>query len=262
MENEFLSDHVTQDYHIKRNYFKGSTPFNHIVIDDFFRYDIAKELAKDFREYDSPAWNMTYDNPIERYKRTCNHWDKFPATTYKVISYLASEYFGDWLACVTGTYATCDVGLHGGGWHCHKTGGKLNIHKDYSIHPKLGLERRFNLIVYLTPNWNADWGGGLELWSADPVLNGPLQCEKYVENVFNRAVLFDTTQNSWHGLPKAITCPEGVYRQSLALYYLTPPRDGIDQRNRALFAPYGDQKDDPKLLEFIEKRSKGLAYTL
>ena len=28
----------------------------------------------------------------------------------------------------------------------HGTGGNLNVHKDYSVHPKLGLRRKLNLI--------------------------------------------------------------------------------------------------------------------
>ena len=46
-------------------------------------------------------------------------------------------------------------------------GGKLNIHKDYSIHPRVDppKQRKLNLIVYLTEDWNPEWGGALELWS-------------------------------------------------------------------------------------------------
>ena len=44
-----------------------------------------------------------------------------------------------------------DCGLHGGGWHTHGVGGKLNMHPDYAIHPKSGLERQLNLIIYAQP---------------------------------------------------------------------------------------------------------------
>jgi len=61
----------------------------------------------------------------------------------------------------------------------------LSCWQDYSVHPLSGKERRLNLIVYLTPDWNAAWcihahahhscvrltvffvrGGGLQLWEA------------------------------------------------------------------------------------------------
>ena len=64
-------------------------------------------------------------------------------------------------------------------------------------------------------------GGGLEFWSHDEENNRPLEKVKVVEPVFNRAVLFDTTQNSWHGFPQPITFPEGKMRKSFAVYYMT-----------------------------------------
>jgi len=147
-----------------------------------------------------------------------------------------------------------DIGLHGGGWHIHGRGGKLNIHLDYSIHPKSGLQRKLNLIVYLTEEWESEWGGGLELWSHDPDKKLPLRREKTIHNVFNRAILFDTTQNSWHGLPQPLSCPEGVYRKSLAVYYMTDPPDKVDPRQRALYAPTEEQSDDKEVLDFIQQR--------
>ena len=77
-----------------------------------------------------------------------------------------------------------------------------------------------------------------------------------IENRFNRAVLFDTTQNSWHGLPADLDCPEGITRQSLAVYYVTEPTAGANTRGKALFVPYKDQATDPAILELIEKRSQ------
>ena len=132
----------------------------------------------------------------------------------------------------------------------------MNVHLDYSIHPKLQLERHYNLIVYLTPEWNPEWGGGLELWSHDETTGRAKERVALVENRFNRAVLFDTTQNSWHGLPADLNCPAGVVRQSLAVYYVTEPAAGANPRGKALFVPYQDQANDPAILELIEKRSQ------
>src|SRR5260370_24691553 len=43
--------------------------------------------------------------------------------------------------------------------------------------------------------------------------------------VFNRAVLFETNENSFHGHPRPLRCPEGQSRRSLAVYYYTAERD-------------------------------------
>lgn len=249
---KFLND---RDWSGLAEQFLSAQPFNHIIIDDFFTEEIADQLVKDFPEYDSPVWNAHYLNAIEN-KKACNHWDKFPSTTYAVFHYLCSNAFEQIVEQITGNIGLqSDFGLHGGGWHAHATRGKLNVHLDYSIHPKLRLERHYNLIVYITPNWQSAWGGGLELWSHDSTNNTAKELFTTVENRFNRAVLFDTTQNSWHGLPANLSCPEGIMRQSLAVYYVTEPQTDADPRGKALFVPYGDQNNDPTVLELIKQRS-------
>lgn len=241
------------------NTFINAKPFNHVVIDNFFQNDIAAQLAEDIRKQDVYSWHY-YKNALEN-KFTCNDWNKFPPVTYNVFSNLNSESFIRRLSTLVGieTNLYPDVGLHGGGWHCHANGGKLNVHLDYNIHPKLLRQRKLNLIIYMTPDWNPEWGGGLGLWTHDAENNQPGECVATVENKFNRAVLFDTTQNSWHGLPDPINCPEDIMRRSLAVYYLTDGGEKAEKRYRALFAPTSAQKNDATILEFIKQRSNTVA---
>jgi hypothetical protein len=72
---------------------------------------------------------------------------------------------------------------------------------------------------------------------------------------FNRAILFDTTHNSWHGLPEQLTCPERIARRSLATYYMSEVSELAEDRKRALYAPHKEQKDNPEVIEFCKKRS-------
>jgi Rps23 Pro-64 3,4-dihydroxylase Tpa1-like proline 4-hydroxylase len=230
-------------------------PFYHYVIDNFLDDKKAKIISKEFPNYNSDIW-YCYDNPLEN-KKTCNSWYQFEAETYKTLSYLNSSKFIQKLEKVTGISKLYpDIGLHGGGLHIHGRGGKLNVHLDYSIHPKLKLQRKLNLIIYLTEDWNCEWGGSLEFWSHNEEKNRPYKKVVSVDNVFNRAVLFDTTQNSWHGFPKPLTCPENTYRRSLAVYYLTDPPEDVDTRSRALYAPTKEQEENPEILKFIEERVK------
>lgn len=229
-------------------------PFYYHVIDNFLNLDQAIKISNEFPNYDSEYW-FFYNNPLEN-KKACNNWYSFGSETYKTLCYLNSPDFIDKLQKITGIKKLYpDIGLHGGGLHIHGKGGKLNVHLDYSIHPKLNLQRKLNLILYLTENWNCEWGGGLEFWSHNPQTNRPKEKIVTIDNVFNRAVLFDTTQNSWHGFPKPITCPDGTYRKSLAVYYLTDPPEETDQRHRALYAPYEDQENNEYILKLIEERS-------
>lgn len=251
---DVLNDDVFgEDVEQLRSSFKAAAPFNHVVIDNFFKESVAEALAAEMLR-SAPGWHQ-YENAIE-IKKTCNNWNEFPKQTYQVFSLLVSDPFVAFLREVTGCRdLVADVGLHGGGWHRHGRGGKLNTHLDYSIHPKIGMQRKLNLIVYMTKDWDPAWGGGLGLWSHDTENNKPQKVEKVVDCLFNRAVLFDTTQNSWHGLPDPIECPEGRFRSSLAVYYMIPTSKDVSPRERALFAPAADQVDDPAVLELIRKRS-------
>ena len=244
-----------KDWKGLREQFLSNVPFNHVLIDDFFVPQIAEQLAAEFPQYDSDVWNAHYNNPLEN-KKACNHWDKFPPTTYNSFSYLCSKSFTNIISTITGNSdINADIGLHGGGLHAHTTNGKLNVHLDYSIHPKLKLQRKYNLIVYITPQWQPQWNGGLEFWNHDECSNQPSNFSKLIVNKFNRAVLFDTTQNSWHGLSANLSCPENITRSSMAVYYVTTPSHNTDPRGKALFAPTLEQSNNIDILELIQKRS-------
>jgi len=228
-------------------------PFDHIVIDNFFPLEKARKLSQEFPDYNDSKW-FCYNSLLEK-KKANNNWYDFPPETYRTFSFLNSCKFVKSLREKTKIEKLYpDIGLHGGGWHIHSKGGKLNIHLDYSIHPKTGLQRKLNLIVYLTEGWKSEWGGGLELWSHNSKTKLPLKQEKVIDNVFNRAILFDTTQNSWHGLPQPLDCPEGVYRKSIAVYYMTDPLNNTDPRNRALYAPTKEQENNEEILNLIKQR--------
>ncbi len=233
--------------------FKSQNPFDHCIVDDFFTEEIAHRLEEEFLNYDDDRWYY-YKNALED-KKALNNWGAFPDLTYKVFSELISQEFLTLLSENIGIKLIHDPGLHGGGWHIHTKGGNLNPHLDYSIHPKLALERKLNLIVYLSSNLEEIHGGHLGLWEHDSKKNMPGKLIKSIEPKFNRAILFDTTQNSWHGMSKPLTQPDGIYRKSLAVYYLQNPSMKAANRKRALFAPRDNQKNDLSIRNLINKRS-------
>ena len=240
-----------------RDEFYCSEPFNHVVIDNFFEDDIAEKLSEEFPDYDSDVVNR-YKNALED-KRTLNRWDKFPPTTYRVFHFFGTDFVINMRLLLNEPNLIFDFGLNGGGWHMHSRGGNNNVHLDYNIHPKLDLQRKLNIIVYLTKDWNTEWGGGLELWTHDEDTKNPIKKPKEkvktIDNLFNRAIIFDTTQNSWHGLPNQIDCPEGVIRKSIAGYYMQPQPKNVEQRGRAFFAARSDQIGDTEVEELIRKRA-------
>ena len=248
MINQFDYDKLSKE-------FQEAKPFRHCIIDNFFEDITALDLSNEFPDYNDPNIWSVYRNAIENKKLT-PHWDLFPAKTYQAFTLMNTPEFVEKVRRITGIdNLEADYGLHGGGWHMTARGGKLNMHKDYSIHPKLGKERRINIIIYMTPDWQEEWNGGLEFWSHDEEKNLPKECVTKLYNKFNRAVLFDTADNSWHGLPTELQCPDGVYRKSLNIYYVSEAREQAEKHDRAMFAPYGEQANNQEILDLIKKRS-------
>lgn len=232
--------------------FKNQKPFDYCVIDNFFDKNIARKLELEFPKYTSKDW-FVYNNPLE-HKKALNDWNKFPPLTYKVISYLNSVEFLSVLKKHTNLVLYSDPGLHGGGWHIHGKGGNLNPHLDYSIHPKMKLQRKLNLIIYLSKKYKSKKHfGHLGFWENDTKKNQPKNLIKEISADFNRAVIFDTSQNSWHGLSKKLKLEKGIYRKSIAVYYLTKPKT-INKNMRAFYSIRSEQKKNKNLLKLIDKR--------
>jgi Rps23 Pro-64 3,4-dihydroxylase Tpa1-like proline 4-hydroxylase len=228
-------------------------PFTYGVIDNFLPHDLAKNLAKEFPDFNDEVW-FNYKNQIED-KKLLSDWRKFPKETYQIFSFLNSNLILETLSTIIGTKLQEDHGLHGGGWHIHANGGKLNPHLDYSLHPSLKLQRKLNLIVYLCEDWKEEYGGHFGLWNCDPETKRAGKLHTELPVAFNRAVIFDTTQGSWHGLSREVSCPNDKYRKSLAVYYLCEPPVNADSRSRALFAATEEQQDNKEIKELIQKRS-------
>lgn len=220
-----------------KNLFSVAKPYPHVVIDGFLKPVVAEKILSDFPPEESKIWHR-YKNPIED-KLACNDLQNLPNSIRSLLEFLNQEEFLKLASEISGIPALLpDSHLHGGGIHYHPTGGKLDVHLDYSIHPISKKERRLNLILYLNPGWKEEYGGCLELW--DEKME---KCVKKVEPIFNRAVLFRVSDISYHGLPDPIRDPKG--RKSLATYYLTEPREGIVFRPKALFvARPNDEKNE------------------
>lgn len=231
--------------------FVTAQPFEHVVIPGFFKEDVARAIVEEFPDPDY-QWHK-YDNPIER-KYARDDIMNLPAIKH-VFETLQGEPAVDLMRQVTDIPdLTTDPYLHGAGLHAYPRGGKLDMHLDYSIHPHTGMERRVNLIVYLNEQWQSDEYGGQLCITND--LNADPRGWAQISPDWNTAIIFQTTDKSYHGIPKPITCPQGEYRKSLAIYYVSPPRANANfSRKKAEFFPMPDQPltDHMKRLYEIRK---------
>ncbi len=205
--------------------YRSAAPFPHVVIDDFLETDAANALARCFP---SPDDDMGWDHyGAENYevKMSSAREELFPLPLRRAIHELNSGVFVSFLEQLTGIeHLLPDPHLAGGGLHLTRRGGHLGIHADFNWHERLQAHRRINLLIYLTPQWTDACGGELELWDRKAV-----GCERVVAPLFNRAAIFDTTSDSFHGHPKHWA--SDANRQSIALYYYTSSRPDVELRS-------------------------------
>ncbi|MFL2878651.1 MAG: 2OG-Fe(II) oxygenase [Candidatus Pelagibacter sp.] len=117
-----------------------------------------------------------------------------------------------------------DPYFYGGGLHQIFKGGFLKVHSDFYLHPKMKLDRRLNILIYLNEDWREEYGGALELWDKDMK-----KCEKKMFPELNNVCIFSTDHRSFHGHPNPLNCPENISRNSIALYYYSVGRPDTEK---------------------------------
>ena len=203
--------------------YQANSPFPHIVLDDFLKN--PDEIHNVFPSTDNFSF-YEYKSPFED-KLAFDKISVFPQAIADVLQELNSPDFLIFLEQLTGIDGLIpDPYLRGGGIHQTKKNGKLDIHIDFNIHPKLKLDRRLNIIVYLNKNWQNEWKGDLQFWEGKKVAGKHIliKLEKRIYPAFNRLLVFSTSEKSYHGHPEPLDCPENITRNSLALYYYTKDR--------------------------------------
>ncbi len=202
-----------------RDQYASAEPFSHIVLDDLFDDEVLDSVLRQFPAPTEMRW-MKFDNPLEKKLGYFHEQSAISKTVRDFLNDLNSFEMLLWLEALTGIDGLIpDPYFGGGGLHQIEPGGFLKVHADFNVHPKLKLDRRLNMLIYLNKEWEEEYGGHLELWDATG--KGP---RKRILPLFNRTVIFSTTDTSYHGHPHPLTSPPGVTRKSVSLYYYTAGR--------------------------------------
>lgn len=199
--------------------YAAASPFPHVVIDDFLPEAVASRMLAEFPSPAAAAWDRL-DKSAYSKKLAANREEQVGPFLFAVLEELNRREFLAFLERLTGIAGLApDPYFEGGGLHQILPGGFLKVHADFNFHSVLRLDRRLNLLIYLNRDWREEYGGHLELWN-----EAMTQCGARVLPVFNRAVIFSTTDRSFHGHPDPLRCPEGMTRKSMALYYYSRGR--------------------------------------
>lgn len=201
-----------------RESYVNARPFPHIVLDNLFDDEVLETLLAEFPRPDEIEW-AKFDNATEK-KLGYRYTSPLRRSLRDFLWEMSSPPVLQFLEAMTGIEGLIpDPYFGGAGPHQILPGGFLKVHADFNWHPLMKLDRRLNLLVYLNKDWKEEYGGHLELWDRDMT-----HCEQRILPVFNRTVVFSTTDFSYHGHPTPLACPEGMSRKSVSFYYYTNGR--------------------------------------
>lgn len=208
--------------------FQTATPVRHVAIDGFLDEPIAQQLLDDFPPPDEMPKSRDY---MFSDKRELSTLDRHSEASRAVHKALTSPEFVGFLGELVGREVFIDPEYAGGGFHAGAAGSFLDLHTDFNIHPAHpDWLRELNILIYLNPGWEASWGGELQL-TDDPERPGVS-----VEPVFNRAVIMESTDTSFHGY-RHLSFPAGTARRSLAAYAYSLVQDGSVTRRTTNWVP-------------------------
>jgi hypothetical protein len=204
-----------------------SYPFPHVVIDDFLQSDTLPKILSEvnnLKDADARYKCVDTSSPYEFNKYVFN--SNYGSYLKELFLELNSPVFIKQIERITGVNnIICnELSLHGTGIYRTRKNGFSQLHTDFNTYHSKNrmLDRRINLLIYLNPDWKAEYKG--ELCLCDKNTN---MCAKKIDPILNRCVIFNTTSSSIHGSPERLNVSDNFAGQrSIVVYYYTENTEG------------------------------------
>lgn len=194
--------------------YQAQAPYHYTSVDNFLPLEVLEKVRAEVMAL--PDQDPEFSSGNEKLKTSYNP-DRLPPYTRSVFQALNARPFIQFLENMSGIKGLIpDPYFMGGGIHRINTTGFLDIHADFNHHSIMNLERRLNVLIYLNPDWQENYGGSFEIWTNDM----SEKVEGFVP-IMNRMCCFSTGNNTMHGNPEPVNHPDGQPRLSIALYYYT-----------------------------------------
>ena len=180
------------------------------VIDDLLPENLAERIHAAFPKLEK----MMLKRSIRENKRVAAQMDAYDPLLEEIVYAFQDPRVVAEVAAITGLEEMePDTELYAGGISAMGKGAYLRPHLDNSHDNKRQRYRVLNLLYYVTPGWEAENGGSLQLWD-----EGPTGAPRTIPSSFNRLALMATDKHSWHSVNEVAV--EGV-RCCVSNYYFS-----------------------------------------
>ena len=242
------------DRDVLRDRVRSAVHFPHFSIDNFLEERFADRVHDAFPSYEhAKKLGSSFTGVNERGKYQITDSAAFAEPVAELNRALSAPQFLDLMSYVFDIPdLLADDQLSGGGIHQTGPRGLLDVLVDFNYLPDRELHRRLNILIYCNTDWRPEWGGNIELWDKEVKT-----CFLSLPPVFNRCVVFETNEISYHGVT-AVNCPEDRARKSFAAYYYTreAPAHWDGKPHSTLFKARPDEVVKGKLLMPLEQAGR------
>ncbi len=196
---------------LKREYQDSEGRIGHFVLDDLLPEELARNIFDCFPAPD----RMRLNKSLREYKYIAAQMDACNPILEEAIYAFQDARVVNLVSGICGIKSLHpDEHLYAGGISLMTEKQFLNPHLDNSHDKDRNQWRVLNLLYYVTPGWEREQGGNLELWPDG--LNGePVT----LHSRFNRLAVMATHDGSWHSV-SPISAP-GSNRCCVSNYYFS-----------------------------------------
>lgn len=172
--------------------FGSSYPTQWFVVDDLLPAEMARRI---FESFPDPA-DMQQRKTLREYKFVAAQMDRYEPQAEEALFAFQDPRVVKRIAAMTKfEELEADPKLYAGGISLMSRDNFLNPHLDNSHNHQRDRYRALNLLYYVSPDWNLESGGHLELWP-----RGLKSEPQMIPSLFNRFVVMSTGPESWHSV--------------------------------------------------------------
>ena len=161
-------------------------------VKDLLSAELAREI---FVRFPAPD-RMMLKRSIKENKRVAAQMDAFDPLIEEAVYAFQDPRVLALISRITGFRdLEPDVDLYAGGISTMSKGAYLRPHLDNSHDKDQDRYRVINVLYYVTPDWQQEYGGSLQLWD-----EGPGGAARTFPCDFNSVIVMATGKNSWHSV--------------------------------------------------------------